>query len=272
MGGPDDGDDAGPGQRSMNDSAGGRQAAVGLRRQAAVAACLLAVLVSVARAQAPADGRELLHMMSRRGHIYHTLTFVQTTRRPGQADATWYESCELPGKLRIDIAPLDSQRVIVFRSESLASSALGRPVRRQPYFHSLLYLLGDVFVVPAESAAARLTTGGFDLTKLRADTWGGRPVWVAGAPAGDSTSPLFWVDQERLYVVRMIDRQGPQSTLDARITAHELVDGIWVEKEMYFLVNGREMQREMYNDIHVNTPFEPGTFEVEPYHRPGWIH
>ncbi len=79
------------------------------------------------------------------------------------------------------------------------------------------------------------------------------------------------MDQERLYVVRMIERQGPQSTLDARITAHELVDGIWVEKEMYFLVNGREMQREIYNDIRVNVPFEVGLFDVEPYHRPGWI-
>jgi hypothetical protein len=49
------------------------------------------------------------------------------------------------------------------------------------------------------------------------------------------------------------------------------VNGIWVEKEMYFLVNGAEVQREIYNDIHVNAPFEPGIFDVEPYHRPGWF-
>lgn len=248
-----------------------RQAAAGFRRQAAVTACLLAVLVPVARAQAPADGRELLQMMSRRGHIYRTLTFVQTTKFPGRPDETWYESCELPGKLRIDVAPLDSQRVIVFRSESLATARLGQPVRRRPYFHSLLYLLGDVFVVPPETSAARLATEGFDLTKLRADTWDGRRVWVAGALAGDSTSPQFWVDAERLYMVRMIAPQGAQNTLDARITAHDQVNGIWVEKEMYFLVNGAEVQREIYNDIHVNTPFEPGIFDVEPYHRPGWF-
>jgi len=46
---------------------------------------------------------------------------------------------------------------------------------------------------------------------------------------------------------------------------------VWVEKEMYFLVNGAEVQREIYNDIHVNAPFEAGLFEIEPYRRPGWI-
>jgi hypothetical protein len=234
---------------------------------------LMLGLLPARPANDPRDGRELLALMRSRAHIYQSLTFVQTTRRPGQADETWYESCALPGRLRIDVVPLDSQHVIIFSSDSLFNSRLGQPARRRPYFHSLLYLLGDVFVVPAESSAAKLTASGFDLSKLREDRWDGRSVWVAGAAAGDSTSPQFWVDKERLYVVRMVDRsQGAQSgTLDVRVTAHEQVDGVWVEKEMYFLVDGREVQREIYNDIHVNTPFEAGMFEIEPYRRPGWI-
>ncbi len=234
---------------------------------------LITALAAVAEAQAPRDGRELLALMRARARIYQSLTFVQTTRRPGQPDATWYESCQLPGRLRIDIAPLDSQSVIIFKSDSVMRSRLGQSVRRGPYFHSLLYLLGDVFVVPAESSAAKLAASGFELSKLREDRWDGRSVWVAGAAAGDSTSPQFWVDKERLYVVRLVDRaQGPQGgVLDVRITAHEQVDGVWVEKEMYFLVDGREVQREIYNSIRVNTPLEAGTFDIEPYRRPGWI-
>ena len=245
------------------------------RRQAAVgSAMLLALLLTTtARAQAPRDGRDVLGLLARRGHIYRTLTFVQTTTRPGQPDATWYESCELPGKLRIDIAPLDSQRVVVFRNDTLSSARLGQPVRRSPFFHGLLYLLGDVFVAPAESSAAKLAAHDFDLAKLHEGTWDGRAVWIVGAAAGDSTSPQFWVDQERLYVVRLIERaQGPQGgTTDARMTRHEQVGGVWVEKEIHFFVNGVERQGEIYNDIRVNTPFEAGLFDAEPYRRPGWI-
>src|SRR5437899_3347176 len=151
-------------------------------------AALVTGLAGSVRADDPRDGRELLALMRARGHIYQTLTFAQTTRRPGVADETWYESCQLPGRLRIDVVPLDSQRVIVFRNDTVFNSRLGQPVRRRPYFHSLLYLLGDVFVVPAESSAAKLAASHFDLAKLREDHWDGRNVWVVGAAAGDSAS------------------------------------------------------------------------------------
>lgn len=224
----------------------------------------------------PRDGRELVALMRQRAHMYRTMTFVQTTKFPGRPDETWYESAQLPGMLRIDMTPLDSQRVSIFRNDSVYSMRLGRPTRARPYVHSLLVLLGDVFVLPAESSVAKLSRLGFDLSKLHEDSYEGRRVWVAGAERGDTTSNQFWIDAERLYMVRMIERQpGPQGQLggmlDGKILEHQLIGGYWVETHMVFSVDGREVQRELYNDVRVNPALDPAIFVADQYRKPSWI-
>lgn len=232
-----------------------------------------AALLLALSATDPRDGRELLAQM-RRTQSYRTLTFVQTTSFKDRADQTWFESIQSPGKLRIDIAPLDSQRVAIFRNDSIYSQRGGRTVRSGPYVHSLMILLTDVYTTPAESSAARLSTLGYDLGKIRADTWDGRRVWVVGAVAGDTTSNQFWIDAERLYMVRMIEhQQGPNgsATLDSRVTNHQRFGNVWVETEMVFLENGQERQREVYNNIQLNPSLDPAIFDPARYSRPSWI-
>ena len=68
----------------------------------------------------PKNGEELIAQMRERyaGKWYRTLTFTQKTTLPDGKVETWYEALELPGKLRIDIAPLDSMKTILFRNDS----------------------------------------------------------------------------------------------------------------------------------------------------------
>jgi len=235
---------------------------------------LLSLLLTVSALSAapdnPRTGQELLVLM-RRVTTYRTMTFVQTTTFNNRPDETWYESAMLPGRLRIDMAPLDSQRVAIFRNDSVYSMRLGRPIRGRPLVHGLMLLLGDVFVMPVDSAAAKLTAQGFDLGKLYRTTWEGRPTWVVGALAGDSVSPQFWIDAERLYMVRMIERESDGTRMDSRVTAHQRFGNIWVETGMTFYRNGQEIQRELYNDVHVNQELNPLIFEPDTYRRPEWI-
>ena len=234
---------------------------------------LLSLLLTVALLSSPTDprnGQELLALM-RRVTTYRTMTFVQTTRFPNRPEETWYESAQLPGRLRIDMAPLDSQRVAIFRNDSVYSMRIGRPVRGRPYVHGLMLLLGDVFVMPVDSAAAKLTAQGFDLSKLYRTMWEGRPTFVVGATAGDTVTPQFWIDAERLYLVRMIEREPDGTRMDAHVTAHQRVGDIWVETEMTFYRNGQEIQREIYNDVRVNQELNPLIFEPDAYRRPEWI-
>ena len=69
----------------------------------------------------PANGTEVLQRMydAYAGKWYKTLTFVQKTSYPDARVETWYEAAEIPGKLRIDVAPLDSMKTILFRSDSI---------------------------------------------------------------------------------------------------------------------------------------------------------
>ena len=43
---------------------------------------------------------------------------MQTTTFPDRPAETWYEAGTIPGKLRIDIAPLDSMTAILFLGDS----------------------------------------------------------------------------------------------------------------------------------------------------------
>ena len=134
-----------------------------------------------------------------------------------------------------------------------------------------MLLLGDVFVMPVDSAAAKLTAQGFDLSKLYQASWDGRRTYVVGALAGDSVTPQFWIDAERLYLVRMIEREADGSRMDSRVTAHQQIGTIRVETEMTFIRNGQEIQREIYHDVQVNRILDPAIFEPDVYRRPEWI-
>lgn len=230
---------------------------------------IVAAVAALATPSDPRDGHELLALM-RRQPTYRTLTFVQTTKFPGRPDQTWYESLQQPSRLRIDFPPLDSQRAVIYRGDSSYSFALGRAPRARAGGNPLMVLLGDVFVLPAESSASRLTAMGVDLSKLRADTFRGRRAWVVGAVAGDSASPQFWIDAERLVMVRMIDRT-PQGSFDAHVTRHAQFGNIWLETEMVFYRNGQEIQSEIYNEVRLNPLLDSLIFEPDQYRRPAWI-
>src|SRR5688572_24064899 len=139
------------------------------------------------------------------GRWYETLTFVQKTTLPNGKVETWYEALSAPGKLRIDIAPLDSQRTLLFRNDSLYEFRGGQRVAARELVHPLMVLGFDVYLQPDSVTIAKLRGLGYDLSRLHETTWRGRPTYVVGAAAGDTTSRQFWIDKERLYFVRSLE-------------------------------------------------------------------
>ena len=61
----------------------------------------------------------------------------------------------------------------------------------------------------------------FDLSKLYATTWEGRATYVVGAAsASDTTAPQFWIDTDRMIVVRMLlhlNPSAPNEIVDIRL-------------------------------------------------------
>jgi len=240
---------------------------------------VLLPLVLLAASPAPRDGGDLVRQMHARyaGKWYHTLTFTQTTSFPGEPAQTWYEAGTIPGKLRIDLAPLDSMTAILFIGDStIVFKGGARAGARQD--RNLLMTLGfDVYAQPPETTAAQLAASGIDLGKLREDRWNGAKAWVVGAERGDTTTSQFWIEQDRLLFVRLIEARpakqpgAPASVLDVTFENYQRLARAWVAPRVVIKLNGKEVQREEYRDVRADRPLPPELYDTRTYHPADWI-
>jgi hypothetical protein len=198
------------------------------------------------------------------GHWYHTLTFVQTTtRHPASGKdtvETWYESVSIPGKLRIDFGPPSHGDGVLYTPDSSYRFKAGAVVKSAASGNELLALAFDVYAQPVETTLATLRKAGFNLTKSHASTWAGRPAWVVGADSGDTTSPQFWIDQERLVILRQVGEH-----LDARFNNYQRAGGGWIAPDVELLIDGVLRQREQYAEITADRPLSPALFSVQQW-------
>ncbi len=223
----------------------------------------------------PKNGEELISMMRDRyaGKWYRTLTFTQKTTLPDGKVETWYEALELPGKLRIDVAPLDSGKTLLFRNDSLYVFEQRKLKASQALVHPLMVLGFDVYQAPVAETVRKLNGLKFNLSKLHLTSWRGRPTYVVGAEAGDTTSPQFWIDSERLYFVRSLE----PSKKDSSVTNETIFDkyiplgGGWLEMEVLFLANGKQQVKEEYSEPKANVKLDSTIFDPTAWRAPGWV-
>jgi hypothetical protein len=229
----------------------------------------------VAPADPPKDGIEVLTRMRERylGKWYRTLTFVQKTTLPDGKVETWYEAAELPGKLRIDIAPLEGKNTILFRNDTLYEFKGGKLAETKPLIHPLMVLGFDVYAQPLDRTIRQLRELGFDLGKVHESEWQGRPAYVVGAAAGDSVARQFWIDRERLYFVRMLEpgKQDPSARVETQFNEYIPLGEGWLETEVRFLVNGETKMLEEYTEPRAAVRLPPGIFDPSKWVAPGWV-
>jgi outer membrane lipoprotein-sorting protein len=223
----------------------------------------------------PNNGEELIAQMRERyaGKWYRTLTFTQKTTLPDGKVETWYEALELPGKLRIDVAPLDSMKTILFRNDSVYTFEQGKLKEAKPLVHPLMVLGFDVYEAPVSEIVGKLRGLNFDMSKLHQTTWQGRPTYVVGAEPGDTVTPQFWVDAERLYFVRSLEpsKKNPAVINDTRFEKYIPLAGGWVETEVLFLSGGQQKVKEEYSNPKANVKLDPAIFDPREWKAPGWV-
>jgi hypothetical protein len=222
---------------------------------------------------APTNGKELIKAMRERyPDWYTTLTFVQkTTDLRKNTVETWYEAARVPGMLRIDIAPIDSGKVILFRNDSIYQFGGGALKASQPFVHPLMVLGFDVYRDPAERTVARLEGLGYDLSRLREDSWQGRPVYVVGAAAGDTTSRQFWIDKERLLFVRSLETAKSGALSETLFNKYVPLGKGWIAPEVIFNVNGKTVIREEYSEMKADMKLPDALFDGSAYGKPAWV-
>jgi hypothetical protein len=238
---------------------------------------LLLTLLSGAPAPAPAPapktGEELVRAMHDRyaGKWYKTLTFVQKTTYPDGHIETWYEAASFPGNLRIDIAPLDSGKAIIFRNDTIYSVNQGKPDKGNPLIHPLMVLGFDVYLDPAEKTIEKLKALKFDLTKLHTDTWQGKPVYVVGADSGDGKTSQFWIDQQNLLFVRLLRPTRAGGVSETQFNKYVKIGDAWLSPEVFFFANGQAGNKEEYRDWKTNVQLQPDLFDPVKFPKAAWI-
>jgi hypothetical protein len=244
---------------------------------------LLALLIPLALLgphAAPRSGEDLVRQMHDKyaSTWYRTLTFVQTTTFPDRPPETWYEAGTIPGKLRIDIAPLDSMKAFMYVGDSAIVFEGGKRVAARRDRNLLMTLGFDVYGQPPQTTIEQLKAQSIALNKIREDTWNGTKVWVVGASKGDTATSQFWIEQKRLLFVRLIEAHpsqknpsGPPNLLDITFENYQPLGKAWVAPRCVIKVNGKEVQREEYRDIRADVTLQPDLYDTEEYHKATWI-
>lgn len=245
-----------------------------MTRPSSMALLLLAVMWCAApRAQSISSARDLVAAMQKKYATswYKTATFEQKTTNIAPDGtptvATWYEAIEVPGRLRIDIAPVSDGNGILFAGGKTFNLKAGKVITSRPYVHPLLLLGFDVYKMPIDDVLQKLADLKFDLSKVHEDTWLERPAYVVGAEKGDEHSAQFWIDRERLVFVRMIRPSGPDGshTQETQFNKYVKLGGGWMSPEVVFKTDGRVVTTEEYSDLHADMTFDPKLFDPDAW-------
>ena len=205
----------------------------------------------------PPDGVALLNRMHDAyiGKWFKTVTFVQQTiqtHENGVTDTTiWYEALRSPNRLRIDFADPKAGNGVIYTADSVYVVRAGKVTRTVPSGNPFLPFVQGVYDQPIDTTLRQIQPYKFDMSKFRTATWEGRPTYVVGSQsATDTTSPQFWVEQERLVVVRMILGLNPTSpeVTDIRLEDYRAVGGGWLAVRVDIMQGGKVVQREVYSN------------------------
>jgi outer membrane lipoprotein-sorting protein len=239
---------------------------------------LLFVTPVVVHAQEIHNGSDLLRAMHERyrSSWYQTVTFTQksTTYKPdGTSSAeTWYEAASVPGKLRIDIGPAANGNGYVYFDGNVSIIKDNKVMSSRKSVNMLLVLGFDVYRQDPETTIKVVQGEGYDVSKLREDTWEGKAAYVVGADKGDLKSRQFWVEKETLLFVREIEpaRDDPNTSDDIRFTHYRPLAGAWIAAGVEVYADGKKVFTEDYTDIQPNVKLDPAVFDPEKFKETHW--
>jgi hypothetical protein len=246
-----------------------------LYRIAAAIACVAIAAPLSAQSGKPVTGAEVLERMRKKydGKWFKSLTFSQKTTMAGRGDAaptiqTWYETLQFHTPagawLRIDQgSPADGNGVLYTADSTwrVRGGTAGAAVRDGNPF---LPLIENVYLQPVATTVEQLASLHIDMTRVADVTWEGRPAWAVGAAApDDSTSAQFWIDKDRLIVVRMILALGANAApYDIHLDNMVATGGGWLATKVTMLRSGVARQTEEYYDWKTNVALDPRLFDV----------
>jgi hypothetical protein len=229
----------------------------------------VACFAFVGAAHAAEDGARVVKQMHAKyqNAWFATTRFAQKTTNydaDGKASvATWYERIQVPGKLRIDIGPAKDGNAMILNDGQMYTFKQGTRVDSRPIV-SIAMLLGfDVYRQSPDITLAQLKHEGIDTAKVHEDTWEGKPVYVVGADRGDLESSQFWIDKERLLLVRYIAPAKNQQAVssDIRLLDYRILPRGAIAARIDVYQKNKLVMSEEYSDIETDMPLDAAWFD-----------
>lgn len=241
---------------------------------------MLPVLLTLAIAghTTPPDSSPGL-LLLRRMQAAHATSWYQTIALDKRATFSngsrtrhdaWVDVVEPPGRRRLDLSPLDSADATLFVRDSLFDVRHGAVERAMPFTHLLTILQHDAHVQPVRVTARQLGAAGIDLGASFETAWEGRRTIVVGArdPA-DRTSPQFWIDAERLVLVRLIEpRDSARQVIQETVLDHyERIGHAWYARRLVYSRNSQRFLVECVRRVQVDFTLPDGAWVATPWVR-----
>jgi hypothetical protein len=240
-----------------------------------VGRCLLGIALAFGWIASPAHAAATLgesvvqEMYARyRNAWYDAASFTQKTTTYHIDGAPTVETRNaqgmFPGKLRIDIgAPADGHALVMTQGQQYTfehGTLTGS--RPQP---SLALVLGfDVYRQAPEITLLQLRRAGIDVSKAHVDVWRGQPVYVVGTANGaDIGHQQFWVDADRLLLVRLItdDPWQTGTLVDIRFLNYRALRHGSIATKVEVHRNHQLVMQEDNADVKIDVPLEPAAFD-----------
>jgi hypothetical protein len=219
------------------------------------------------------DGESVIRAMNARyaGRWPKTATYIQTVELLGPAasrgsDQTWYDAIELPGRLRIDYVNPDLGNGLLYRSDSSFQFNNGRLVRSGNGWNELLLMTQDVYSQPPELTASILRGMGVQISKMHTSGFLDKSVYVIGAAANqDSTSKQFWIERDRLVLVRVREKRADGQFTDIHLGEFTPFGQGFIAKEVYQILNGVPRVHQRVSNIKADAPLDPALFDPQKF-------
>lgn len=218
------------------------------------------------------DGESLIRAMHARyaGKWYKTLTFTQTTSLLGQtganSDQMWYEAFSLPGRMRIDYGNPDLGNGMLVRSDSSYLFSNGRLARSVSGWTELMLLTQDVYHLQPEVTISILRSLGYQMSRMRVSSFDGRSAYVIGSTSvTDSSSKQFWVERDRLLLVRIREKRGEGQFSDLRNGDFAQAGNGWVARQTYQMLNGQPRLHQQLAGIKADVALDPALFDPKQW-------
>ena len=183
----------------------------------------------------------------------------------------WYETYQFPGKLAIKFDSMTSGSGYLFAKDTFSIFKAGELTSQSRRIHDLVVLSMDIYSQEVSKTVEQLNELGYDLSKIHSDTWAGQDVFVVGAHKGDTLSPQFWIEKERLLLLRTLSLEKgiyKEVIFDDYIRFHDS----WIEQTVFFKYDGKIIMKEEYFNIREPKDIDPHKFNPENFVDLYWSH